>query len=356
MEHVRLEGVSKSYGSVRAVDDLSLSIELGESIALLGPSGCGKTTTLNLVAGFLVPDAGIIRIGGRDVTGIPPNKRKLGMVFQSYALFPHMTVADNVAFGLKLRRVGSSEQKQRVTEALDMVRLGGLSDRYPRQLSGGQQQRVSLARALVVNPEIMLFDEPLSNLDAKLREELRTELLEIQERVKITSIYVTHDQDEALVLADRVAVMNEGRIEQVGTPAQVYETPTTPFVAKFLGESNVLQATVAEVSGTSVVCNLEGHRIRTDGCTQQFTAGEQVEVILRTQAISLSSDSMSLDNCFRVRLSHVIYLGGHIRYQVELGTNRVSLVEANRGDHGVVQKGSDVFVGWSARDALLVKL
>ena len=355
MEHVRLEGVSKSYGSVRAVDDLSLSIELGESIALLGPSGCGKTTTLNLVAGFLVPDSGVIRIAGRDVTGIPPNKRKLGMVFQSYALFPHMTVGDNVAFGLRLRRVKKEEQQQRVEEALEMVRLGGLSDRYPRQLSGGQQQRVSLARALVVNPDIMLFDEPLSNLDAKLREEMRTELLEIQERVKITSIYVTHDQDEALALADRVAVMNEGRIEQIGTPNEVYETPSTAFVAKFLGESNVLQATVAQVSGSAIVCDLAGHQIHAQSPNQQFAPGQQVEVVLRTEAISLSSESLPLDNCFRARLSHVIYLGGHTRYQVEIGGHRVILIETNRGDQSGLQEGSDVYVGWSARDSLLVK-
>ena len=355
MEHVRLEGVTKYYGSVCAVDRLSLSIESGESISLLGPSGCGKTTTLNLLAGFLTPDAGTIRIGDREVVGIPPNKRNLGMVFQSYALFPHMTVAENVAFGLKLRRVERSEQSRRVDEALDMVRLGGLSERYPRQLSGGQQQRVALARALVVKPDIMLFDEPLSNLDAKLREEMRTELLEIQSRVKVTSIYVTHDQEEALALADRVAIMSDGHIEQVGTPDDVYENPTTAFVAKFLGESNVLPATVAEVGGSGMVCEAGEYRIRSDG-KDRFAVGDRVEVIVRTERILLSPEPMELDNCFQGRLSHVIYLGGNIRYQLRLGEHRIISVERNRGDHSVLRKDSDVYIGWSARDSLLVKL
>ena len=355
MEHVRLEGVSKFYGSVCAVDRLSLSIDQGESVALLGPSGCGKTTTLNLMAGFLEPDAGTIWIGDRDVVGIPPNKRNLGMVFQSYALFPHMTVAENVAFGLKLRRVERSERTSRVVEALEMVRLEGLSDRYPRQLSGGQQQRVSLARALVVRPEIMLFDEPLSNLDAKLREEMRTELLEIQDRVKITSVYVTHDQEEALALADRVAVMTDGHIEQIGTPDEVYESPATAFVAKFLGESNVLPATVAEVSGPSTICDAGDYRIRSEG-NSRFAVGDRVEVVVRTERISLGSEPMTLDNCFRARLAHVIYLGGDIRYLLQLGEQRIVSVKKNRGDHISFQEDTDIFVGWSARDSLLVKL
>lgn len=355
MEHVCLEGVSKFYGSVCAVECLSLSIARGESVALLGPSGCGKTTTLNLMAGFLEPDAGTIRIGDRNVVGIPPNKRNIGMVFQSYALFPHLTVAENVAFGLKLRRVEKSERASRVVEALQMVRLEGLSDRYPRQLSGGQQQRVSLARALVVKPDIMLFDEPLSNLDAKLREEMRTELLEIQDRVKITSVYVTHDQEEALALADRVAVMTDGHIEQIGTPDEVYESPATAFVAKFLGESNVLPATVTEVSGKSTICDSGNSNIRSEG-NGRFAVGDRVEVVVRTERISLGPEPMTLDNCYRARLAHVIYLGGNIRYLLQLDQHRIVSVEKNLGDRGYLQEGSDIFVGWSARDSLLVKL
>lgn len=355
MEHVCLEGISKFYGSVCAVDRLSISIDEGESVALLGPSGCGKTTTLNLLAGFLAPDAGTIRIGNRNVVGLPPNKRNLGMVFQSYALFPHMTVAENVAFGLKLRRVANSERARLVAEVLDMVRLGGLSDRYPRQLSGGQQQRVSLARALVVKPEIMLFDEPLSNLDAKLREEMRTELLEIQNRVKVTSLYVTHDQEEALALADRVAVMSDGHIEQIGTPDEVYESPATAFVAKFLGESNVLPATITEINGPSVICQAGEYRIRSES-KERFAVGERVEVIVRTERITLSLEPIMVDNCFQGWLSHVIYLGGNIRYQFQLGEHRVISVEKNTGDHIALRADSDVYVGWSARDSLLVGL
>jgi putative spermidine/putrescine transport system ATP-binding protein len=353
MDHVRLEEVSKFYGSVRAVDSVTLSIERGERVALLGPSGCGKTTTLNLVAGFVAPDAGTIRIGERDMGGIPPNKRNIGMVFQSYALFPHLTVAENVAFGLKLRRVDKAQQRRRVAEGLEMVRLVEHADRYPRQLSGGQQQRVSLARALVVKPEIMLFDEPLSNLDAKLREEMRTELLEIQERVKITSIYVTHDQEEALALADRVAVMTDGRIEQVGTPDEVYESPATAFVAKFLGESNVLPATVSGVNGSLVDCDAGPVCIRSRP-RGRFAVGDRVEVIVRTERILISPEPLALDNCFRAQLSHVVYLGGNIRYLMELGGHRIISVERNRGDHGTLREGTDVHVGWSARDSLLV--
>jgi putative spermidine/putrescine transport system ATP-binding protein len=229
--HLDLIGVEKHYGSVRAVDRVSLAIDQGERLALLGPSGCGKTTTLNLVAGFLTPDAGEIRIAGKDVARLPPHKRNTGMVFQSYALFPHLPVAENVAFGLRMRRVERPAIARRVAEALALVRLDHLGARYPRQLSGGQQQRVALARALVIHPEILLLDEPLSNLDAKLRQEMRMELVGILKSVGITTIFVTHDQDEALSLADRVVVMNTGRIEQAGTPVEVYEEPATAWRA-----------------------------------------------------------------------------------------------------------------------------
>jgi spermidine/putrescine ABC transporter ATP-binding subunit len=355
MEHLRLQEVSKFYGRVRAVDRLSLSIERAENVALLGPSGCGKTTTLNLIAGFLEPDGGAIRIGDRDVAGLPPNKRNLGMVFQSYALFPHMTVGENVAFGLKLRRVEPAERERRLKEALDMVRLGDFRDRYPRQLSGGQQQRVALARALVVHPDIMLYDEPLSNLDAKLREEMRTELLDIQDRIKITSIYVTHDQEEALALADRVAVMNNGRIEQIGTPDEVYENPATGFVAKFLGESNVLPATVARVNGSAVVLDIGGTSVNSTA-KERFSIGDRVEVVVRSERLTVSPDPLSTDNCFKARLHHVIYLGGTIRYLIRLGDHRLIMVEKNRGDRAALPEGSDVYVGWPAKDSLLVRL
>ena len=355
MEHVRLDEITKFYDTVLAVDRLSLSIERGENVALLGPSGCGKTTTLNVIAGFLRPDGGTVRIGDREVSDIPTNKRNLGMVFQSYALFPHMTVAENVGFGLKLRRIEPGERERRVQETLDMVQLGGFRGRFPKQLSGGQQQRVAVARALVVQPEIMLYDEPLSNLDAKLREEMRTELIELQDRIKITSIYVTHDQEEALALADRVALMNAGRIEQIGTPDEVYEKPATAFVAKFLGESNVLPATVSRTNGSQVECDIGGQSVRAE-TKDTHSVGDRVEVVVRTERLTVSSEQPSTENCFKIRLNHVIYLGGTIRYLLRLGDHRLIAVERNRGDHAMLSEGSDVYVGWPARDSLLLRV
>jgi putative spermidine/putrescine transport system ATP-binding protein len=237
---VELEGVSKAYGAHRAVHELSLAVDSGESVALLGPSGCGKTTTLNMIAGFLEPDAGHIRIDGRAVDGVPPYRRNIGMVFQHYALFPHLTVADNLAFGLRMRKVGTGEIARRVGGALELVHLGGLERRYPRELSGGQQQRVALARALVVEPAVLLLDEPLSNLDAKLRQTMREEIVELQQRLGITTIFVTHDQEEALAIARRIAVMDAGRVEQVGAPEAIYARPRTEFVARFIGGHNVV--------------------------------------------------------------------------------------------------------------------
>jgi len=238
MSHLVLEHLTKRYGEHAAVDDISLAVEQGEFVSLLGPSGCGKTTTLQMIAGFVEPTAGAVRMGGRDLLAVPAAKRGLGIVFQNYALFPHLSVADNVSFGLEMRQVAKDERARRVGETLALVGLTGLADRYPAQLSGGQQQRVALARALVIRPELLLLDEPLSNLDAKLREEMQVELLRIQRAIGITTVMVTHDQAEALALSDRVVVMNAGRIEQQGIPHEAYENPATGFVCDFLGKSN----------------------------------------------------------------------------------------------------------------------
>ena len=238
MSHLVLEHLSKRYGEHFAVDDISLAVEQGEFVSLLGPSGCGKTTTLQMIAGFVEPTAGAIRMGGRDLLAVPAAKRGLGIVFQNYALFPHLSVVDNVAFGLEMRQVAKDERDRRVGETLALVGLAGLADRYPAQLSGGQQQRVALARALVIRPELLLLDEPLSNLDAKLREEMQVELLRIQRAIGITTVMVTHDQAEALALSDRVVVMNAGRIEQQGIPHEAYENPATGFVCDSSGKSN----------------------------------------------------------------------------------------------------------------------
>jgi putative spermidine/putrescine transport system ATP-binding protein len=335
------------------VDRVSVAIDQGERLALLGPSGCGKTTTLNLVAGFLTPDAGEIRIAGKDVARLPPHRRNTGMVFQSYALFPHLPVAENVAFGLRMRRLDRAAIARRVAEALALVRLDRLGDRYPSQLSGGQQQRVALARALVIRPEILLLDEPLSNLDAKLRQEMRMELVGILESVGITTIFVTHDQDEALSLADRVVVMNAGRIEQVGTPTEVYEEPATAFVAKFLGEPNVLAARVASVAGGEIACDLEGGYRVVSGRKAPVRAGDKVEVIVRAERVRLARAPSGLANSFPARLEHVMYLGADLRYLVRLGPHQLIAVEKNRGDGDVPVAGQTLHVEWPARESLV---
>jgi len=252
MSGLRLVNVSKSFGSFTAIDNLDLDVKDGEFITLLGPSGCGKTTTLRTVAGFAAPDTGEIYIKDRRVNDVPPSRRNTGMCFQSYALFPHMTVFDNVRFGLRMRRVPLKEQRRRVEEALAMVELEQLARRKPSELSGGQQQRVALARAIVIHPDVLLFDEPLSNLDAKLRESVRVEIRALQKRLGITSVYVTHDQAEALVISDRVVVMRGGRIEQVGDPLQVYEHPATSFVAGFIGLANIGRGTVTGSDGINL--------------------------------------------------------------------------------------------------------
>src|SRR5882672_1998181 len=243
MSYLELAGLQKRYRDSVAVDDVSLSVEQGESVALLGPSGCGKTSTLRMLAGLIDPDAGAIRLDGVEITRLPAHKRNMGYVFQSYALFPHLSIARNVGFGLEERRVPRAETAQRVEEALAMVRLGGLDQRRPRELSGGQQQRVALARALVIRPAVLLLDESLSNLDAKLRDAMRHEIRDIQRSLGITTLFVTHDQVEALTMCDRIAVMNRGRVEQVGSPEDIYERPATRFVADFVGRANILPAT-----------------------------------------------------------------------------------------------------------------
>ena len=256
MARVVLEHLSRKFGDVAALSDVDLTIADGEFLSLLGPSGCGKTTTLRLLAGFLSPDDGRIVVDGRVLSArgavVPPEERGMAMIFQSYAVWPHKTVFENVAFGLKLRRRPRAEIKDRVGRMLELVRLGEFAARYPGEMSGGQQQRIALARALVVEPNILLFDEPLSNLDASLREEMRFEIRRLHQEMRITSIYVTHDQSEAMVTSDRIAVMNQGRVEQIGTPEEIYEHPRTQFVASFIGRTNCLTAVVAD--GRSVRC------------------------------------------------------------------------------------------------------
>ncbi|MBI2527351.1 MAG: ABC transporter ATP-binding protein [Candidatus Rokubacteria bacterium] len=326
----------------------------GECMALLGPSGCGKTTTLNLIAGFLDPDAGSILIDGTSVERVPAHQRNIGMVFQNYALFPHMSVAANVAFGLEMRGVARGETRSRVAEALELVHLTGMEKRYPKQLSGGQQQRVALARALVIRPSVLLFDEPLSNLDAGLRQEMRFEIRAIQKAVGITTIFVTHDQEEALVIADRLAVVNFGKVEQVGTPSEVYGSPRTVFVARFLGQANLFRGTVRRRDeGGGVVETASGLRLAV-GRPSGSETGDQVTVVVRPESIDVTSEPTPAQNCFPATVRQVTYLGATIQLSLAFGDMTVQVWSKAEG---AIQPtpGERVFVNWPAERALVVE-
>jgi spermidine/putrescine transport system ATP-binding protein len=299
---VQLVNLEKKFGDVAAVDRINLSIEDGEFFSLLGPSGCGKTTTLRLIAGFERPDGGAIMIDGADQATTPPHRRPVNTVFQNYALFPHMNVADNVAFGLRYQDVSKTEQKSKVASALEKVRLAGMEARKPTQLSGGQQQRVALARSLVLNPAVLLLDEPLGALDAKLRKALQVELKSLQEDLEITFIYVTHDQEEALTMSDRIAVMSAGRVEQLGTPSEVYETPTSSYIADFLGVSNLMEAAA-----------LGPERIKVAGsamsCVGGGVDGQSVTVCIRPERVELHPVGFVGDNTVAGEIERVVYAG-----------------------------------------------
>jgi spermidine/putrescine ABC transporter ATP-binding subunit len=321
---VELSGVSKRYGAVSALEAVDLSVYEGELLSLLGPSGCGKTTTLNVIAGFAAPDTGRVVIDGSDVTGEPAWRRGLGVVFQSYALFPHMSVGDNVAFGLRERGVGKAEVAERVREALALVRLPAAASHRPHQLSGGMQQRVALARALVIRPRVLLLDEPLAALDRKLREEMRAELRDIQRGVGITTVFVTHDQHEALGLSDRIAVMNAGRIEQLGSPRDVYERPATSFVADFIGASSVLDARA--VDGETVV--LTGGASVRIALPQPPTPGRALRLLVRPERVGLG---VTGPNTLPARVVNIMYLGDHTEVRLEL-TGGQRLLATTRGN------------------------
>jgi spermidine/putrescine ABC transporter ATP-binding subunit len=351
MATVELINVEKSFGRVQAVANVSLRIAEGEFVALLGPSGCGKTTTLNLLAGFIEPTGGDIRFNGTSIARMPPHRRNIGVVFQSYALFPHMTVFENVAFGLQMRKVPRADVATRVRRALDLVHLGQMEERGTRQLSGGQQQRVALARALVIEPAVLLLDEPLSNLDATLREQMRFEIREIQQRVGITTVFVTHDQSEAMAAADRLVVMDKGAICQVGTAREIYERPINPFVAGFIGQANLLSGTVRSVSGTQALVELFDGSTVAAACRPDLAVGYPVTLMLRPEDASVATAAPAGGNALAGTVLRASMLGATVNIGVAVGETVVSVI----APHSIVppQVGSAVFVTWNTAAGLL---
>jgi spermidine/putrescine transport system ATP-binding protein len=349
---VRLERVTKDFGETVAVDDLSLDIAEGEFFSMLGPSGCGKTTTLRMVGGFEEPTRGTIYLGGRDVTDLPPYKRDVNTVFQSYALFPHLNVQDNVAFGLRRKKVPGAEIKTRVAETLHLVDLMGFEKRKPGQMSGGQQQRVALARALVNHPKVLLLDEPLGALDLKLRKQMQLELKRIQQEVGITFVYVTHDQEEAMTMSDRLAVMRHGKIEQIGPPEDVYETPQTEFVASFLGASNLIDGELKEQSnGFSSVLLTGGDVVIVPSERAPFKPGAAVKVGVRPEKITLGADNDSQPesgwNAVTGVLRMATYIGVSHQYKVDgPGGKELTVWVQNLGAVPALQPGERVRLSW----------
>jgi len=326
----------------KAVDDVNLQINAGELITLLGPSGCGKTTILRMIAGFETPTEGQVFIGKHDVTSIAANKRNIGFVFQNYALFPHMTVFDNIAYGLKIRKLPTGEIVRRVAEALETVSLGGIEDRFPNQLSGGEQQRVALARVLVINPQVLLMDEPLSNLDAKLRIYMRSEIRSLQKRLGITCVYVTHDQKEALALADRIAVLNGGKVEQIATPFELYTNPTSLFVADFIGQANILKGKLTSIDGNfAKVLISEITVIAYVGeKSLEFKVGDEVAAAIRPESIGIVSPD---DGTLRGQIVSSVFLGDEIEYVVKLASgDTIRVVEPYRRDGVLWQEGQGI--------------
>ena len=354
-----LTAISKKFGGLVAVDDLDLVVEPGALVSLLGPSGCGKTTTLRMVAGFETPDSGQIRIAGEDVTRQPPNRRGLGMVFQSYSLFPHRTVAENVAFGLRMAGASKQTQSDEVRRMLDMVHLTGREDMFPAQLSGGQQQRVALARALVVNPRVLLLDEPLGALDKALREQMQFEIREMQQRLEITTLLVTHDQSEALVMSDQIAVMHGGRILQLGAPNQIYDRPETAFVATFLGTSNLFAGTVMPHGYLDTVAGklpLPGPT--PDRSHEMFTPGATLTLSVRPERVVLGPDAASLPQGLTGRIIAASFRGSYAAYRIALSDSETEITAYRQADASLGQTGlsigQSISLGWPIEDSVIV--
>ena len=339
---VRFEAVEKRFDQTVALHPLDLEIEPGTLFSLLGPSGCGKTTTLRLIGGFEQPTSGRIYIRERDVTGVPAYRRNFGMVFQNFALFPHLTVKDNVAFGLQMRRVGRPEIRRKVESVLDLVALSSLADRYPGQISGGQQQRVALARALVFEPDVLLLDEPLSALDKMLREQMQVEIRQLQKRLGTTTVFVTHDQEEALTMSDRVAVMNHGRVEQTGSPREIYERPRSEFVATFLGASNILVVPVKAREAEHTIVEIGGTAMQVRGVCEGET--KVIKLALRPEKIHIRPDAP-----VRAKLVNVVYKGAQTHLELEMNGTPIAAVVANSAVEPLpLEPGLEIGLSWEA--------
>jgi putative spermidine/putrescine transport system ATP-binding protein len=350
-EFLRIENLVKAFGGNIVVKGANLTFNKGEFVTLLGPSGCGKTTILRMIAGFERPTSGSIVVEGRDITDLPPNQRKIGMVFQAYALFPNMTVAGNIGFGLKIAGMGRDAANARVEEMLKLIGLPGFGARYPFELSGGQQQRVALARAIAPSPRMLLLDEPLSALDAKIRVSLREEIREIQRELGITTIFVTHDQEEALSMSDRIVVMNEGRVEQVGTPFEIYNFPQTRFVASFVGTLNIMTATVVDPSKGRI--SVGGQEIVTARGVSDAKAGDRRSIALRPEAIRLDGADGGR-NPLRGEIDEVSFLGAVVRVRVRFADERLSLDTFNSPGAPPPARGSSVIVSFAPEDVLVL--
>lgn len=348
MSFVHFRDVSKRFGKSVAVDTLNLAIEQGEFFSLLGPSGCGKSTTLRMLAGFIAPTSGTIAVQGRDVTRLPPEARDIGIVFQNYAIFPHMTVFDNIAFGLVERGENRETIRRKVNEALEQVGMAGYGERYERELSGGQKQRVALARVLVIEPTILLLDEPLSALDRKMREEMKFWIKNIQKSVGITTLYVTHDQSEALTMSDRIAVMNQGRVLQTGSPVAIYEQPDSRFIAEFIGESNLLNARLgkgAVAIGSAIV----------PVPSASGAEGTEVTLLLRPEQIRLQPVDASETPMLNGRITSELYQGSLRRYQVETMGQTVTVEVPNRPELAQLLPGAEVALYWCPENAVVLR-
>lgn len=354
MVSISLDGITKLFDEVVAVDHVTLQVPHGELFTILGPSGCGKSTLLRVVAGFEFPDEGRVLFDGTDITTRPPYKRNTGMVFQNYALWNHMTVYDNVAYGLKVRKVSKRETRESVKAVLELVGLEGLENRTPLQLSGGQQQRVALARALVIHPQVLLLDEPLSNLDAKLRLEVRAELRKLIERLRLTALYVTHDQEEAMSISDHVAVMNKGALQQVGTPRDIYMHPETPFVADFIGQSTFFDGKVLEVKDRVLVDTELGFPLKGIPSTRAIllNPGEKVVVSIRPENFTLSRPSTDC-NAIRCRVEYLAYLGSTQRVYASAGAKRI--IAEVRADHTLAE-GSDIELFADPEETTIIRM